>query len=447
MSTHADYPVCLRLRGKRILLVGGGRIAEARAQQLLDAGADLQVITPEASPILTGFAREGRLRLKERAYAPGDLAGHHAVLVATNDRSVSQAVAAEARALGIWINAADEPDLCDFTLPSVGRRGLITVAVSTAGNAPALAARLQRELLAFVSNDHLRRARLSAWIRRSFPRGAGRSRLLHRIADPTRPDSNPGRVFIVGAGPGDPGLLTLRAARVLAIADTIVHDRLLHPDILLHARRGARLIYAGKEGGGASVSQEEINQLLIDQARLGRTVVRLKGGDPFVFGRGGEEALALHAARVPFEVVPGVSSGVAAPAAAGIPVTHRGVAGAVTFATAHRAEGAPDWAHLARAETLVLFMAGARLAEATQALQAAGRSAETPAAVVEAGTWKHQRVVEGTLSTIALRASQASVGSPALLVVGEVVALRQQLAPLQPQPQLQPQLQRKAEPS
>ena len=248
--------------------------------------------------------------------------------------------------------------------------------------------------------------------------------------------ANIGRVFLVGAGPGDPELLTLKAARVLASADTIVHDRLVHPEVLLHARRGARLIYAGKEGGGDSVSQAQINQLLIDQARLGRTVVRLKGGDPFVFGRGAEEALALHAARVPFEIVPGVSSGIAAPSAAGIPVTHRGMASAVTFATAHRTDGAPDWVHLARAETLVLFMSGARLTEATQALLAAGRSAETPAAVVEAGTWTHQRVIEGSLSTIALRARQAAVGSPALLVLGDVVALRQQLAsePLEARP-------------
>ncbi len=240
--------------------------------------------------------------------------------------------------------------------------------------------------------------------------------------------SNMGRVFLVGAGPGDPELLTLKAARVLAAADTIVHDRLVHPDILLHAHRGARLIYAGKEGGGESVPQGQINQLLIDQARLGRTVVRLKGGDPFVFGRGAEEALALLAARVPFEIVPGVSSGIAAPAAAGIPVTHRGMASSVTFATAHRADGAPDWVHLARAETLVLFMSGTRLTEATHALLAAGRSAETPAAVVEAGSWSHQRVIEGSLSTIALRARHAEVGSPALLVVGDVVALRPQLA-------------------
>lgn len=237
-----------------------------------------------------------------------------------------------------------------------------------------------------------------------------------------------GKVHLVGAGPGDPGLLTLRAAELIARADTVVYDRLVHPDVIARARRGARLIFAGKEGGGEQVSQEQIHRILIDQARLGREVVRLKGGDPFVFGRGGEEALALTEAGIPFDVVPGVSSGVAAPAAAGIPVTHRGMAASVTFATGHRAGEELDWAHLAGAPTLVLFMAGKRLAESTSALAGAGRSAATPAAVVEAGTWEHQRVVVGTLADIAARAAEAEIGSPALLVVGEVVALREQLA-------------------
>lgn len=239
-----------------------------------------------------------------------------------------------------------------------------------------------------------------------------------------------GRVYLVGAGPGDPELLTLRAARLLREADTVVHDRLVHPAVLEHARPHARLIYVGKEGGGESVRQEDIHTVLITQARLGRQVVRLKGGDPFVFGRGAEEALALEEAGIPYEVVPGLSAGIAATASAAIPVTHRDVSGEVTFATAHRAGGTPDWSFLARAQTLVLFMAGDRLEETVRALVTAGRAASTPAAVVEAGTWEHQRVVEATLGNIALEARRAAVGSPALLVVGEVVALRSRLPSL-----------------
>ncbi|MCY0996804.1 uroporphyrinogen-III C-methyltransferase [Myxococcus sp. MISCRS1] len=243
-------------------------------------------------------------------------------------------------------------------------------------------------------------------------------------------ESSRGRVYLVGAGPGDPELLTLRAARLLREADTVVHDRLIHPGVLEHARPHARLIYVGKEGGGDSVRQEDIHAVLIAQARLGRAVVRLKGGDPFVFGRGAEEALALEDAGIPYEVVPGLSAGIAVPASAAIPVTHRDLSGEVTFATAFRAEGAPDWSFLARAKTLVLFMAGQRLEETTTALISAGRASTTPAALVEAGTWEHQRVVEATLGDVARQARQAGLGSPALLVVGEVVSLRARLASL-----------------
>lgn len=242
--------------------------------------------------------------------------------------------------------------------------------------------------------------------------------------------STKGWVYLVGAGPGDPGLLTLRAASLLASADTVVHDRLIHPGVLEHARPHARLLYVGKEGGGDSVRQEDIHTLLIQQARLGRSVVRLKGGDPFIFGRGGEEALALEAAGVPYEVVPGVSSLAAVPAAAAIPVTHRGLSGTVTFATAHLAQETPDWEHLARAETLVLFMAGRKLEEAMHALIGAGLSPGTLAAAVEAGTWEHQRVVEGTAATIASRVKEAELGSPTLLIFGAVVSLRSQLSSL-----------------
>jgi uroporphyrin-III C-methyltransferase len=239
-----------------------------------------------------------------------------------------------------------------------------------------------------------------------------------------------GTVYLVGAGPGDPELLTLRAVSVLQQADAIVYDRLVHPGALAHAAPHTRLIYVGKEGGGAQVPQAEINEVLISQARLGRTVVRLKGGDPFMFGRGGEEALALEAAKVPYAVVPGVSSGLAAPALAGIPVTHRGVSAAVTFATCTLAEGEADWRHLATASTLVLFMAGAKLGEVSARLIAAGKPATTPAAIIEAASLPEQRVITAPLAELAQAAAAAVIGSPALLVIGDVVGLRAQLATL-----------------
>jgi uroporphyrin-III C-methyltransferase len=242
--------------------------------------------------------------------------------------------------------------------------------------------------------------------------------------------ANVGFVTLVGAGPGDPELLTLRAVTALQKADAIIYDRLVHPGALVHAAPHTRLIYVGKEGGGAQVPQREINELLISQARLGRDVVRLKGGDPFIFGRGGEEALALEAAKIPYAVVPGVSSGIAAPALAGIPVTHRSMAASVTFATCTLAEGGVDWAHLAGAGTLVLFMAGARIAEVSARLIAAGKAPSTPAAVIESGSLPEQRVTTATLAELPAAAAAAVIGSPALLVIGEVVALRAELSAL-----------------
>jgi uroporphyrin-III C-methyltransferase len=239
-----------------------------------------------------------------------------------------------------------------------------------------------------------------------------------------------GFVTLVGAGPGDPELLTLRAVAALQKADSIIYDRLVHPGVLAHAAPHTRLIYVGKEGGGAQVPQAEINELLISQARLGRTVVRLKGGDPFVFGRGGEEALALEAAQIPYAVVPGISSGIAAPALAGIPITHRTLAASVTFATCTRAEGGVDWNHLAGSGTLVLFMAGARIADVSARLIAAGKSPSTPAAVIESGSLPEQRVTTASLAELPAAAEAAVIGSPALLVIGEVVALRAQLTAL-----------------
>jgi uroporphyrin-III C-methyltransferase len=236
-----------------------------------------------------------------------------------------------------------------------------------------------------------------------------------------------GWVHLVGAGPGDPELLTLKAARLLAGADVVVHDRLVHPGLLALARDDAKLVDVGKAGGRRHVDQSDINRVLVAEARRGRDVVRLKGGDPFVFGRGGEEALALREAGIPFDVVPGVTSGIAAPACAGIPVTHRGVARSVTFATARLGAGEADWRKLAASDTLVLFMCGQKLAASAQALIAAGKPRATPCAVVEAGSWERQRAVTGTLATITAKA--ARVGSPALLVVGEVVSLRDAIGP------------------
>ena len=238
----------------------------------------------------------------------------------------------------------------------------------------------------------------------------------------------PGTVYIVGAGPGAPDLITVRGLRVLRRADVVLHDRLVSPALLEEAPPHAEVLFVGKAAGRHAVPQATINALLVEHARAGRVVVRLKGGDPFVFGRGGEEALALAEAGVPFEVVPGVTSAVAVPALAGVPVTHRGVASAFAVVTGHRIAGEADWATLARVPTLVVLMVSARLEEACRALVGAGRPPHTPAMLVSRGSTPEQQTLVGTLETLPDLARAAALPTPALLVVGDVVALAEPLA-------------------
>ena len=244
---------------------------------------------------------------------------------------------------------------------------------------------------------------------------------------PERAGARAGKVYLVGAGPGDPGLLTVRARDLLASCDSVIYDYLVNPELLRHAAHGAARIYVGKVGGGRQTPQDEINRLLVARARRGEGVVRLKGGDPFLFGRGGEEAEALCEAGVPFEVVPGVSSALAVPAYAGIPLTHRGYASSVAVVTGARAGGAHALASHAGADTIVVLMGAAHLREIANDLVAAGRSPETPAAVVRWGTYEGQQTVTGALGTIAVEAERAGVRAPAVIVIGEVVRLRERL--------------------
>ncbi len=375
-----------------------------------------------------------------------------------------------------------------FIAAAVVRRGDLTVAISTGGKAPALAVRLRERLERELGAEHARFLELAGAVRAPLaarhPDFARRRELWYQLVDsdvldllrrgdepaarrrfaeilgvevPVPAPAATGRrragfrtrgraalrtgdrghravsgaVYLVGAGPGDPDLLTVRGLRCLQRADVVVYDRLLDPRLLEEAPRRARRIYAGKSPGRHALRQEEINALLVRHARAGRTVVRLKGGDPFVFGRGGEEALACIAAGIPWEVVPGVTSAVAVPARAGIPLTHRGVAASFAVATGHAAgddEDGHDWAALARVDTLVFLMGAGHLAEIAALLVAHGRPPHTPAAAIERGTLPGERVLEGTLATLPELAAREGLASPATLVVGEVVRLRQSLA-------------------
>ncbi|HEY8104941.1 MAG TPA: siroheme synthase CysG [Gemmatimonadales bacterium] len=466
------YPVMLDLRGRPAVVVGGGTVAETKVGPLVDAGARVTVVAPALTPGLALRVREAGLTHLSREYAAGDLAGAHLVIAATDDPEVNHAVHAEAEARGVLVNVVDDPPYCGFILPSILRRGDLVVAVSTSGNAPALAVRIRERIERELGSEYARFLEIAGTLRKplaqKYPDFLVRKRLWYRLVDSDvlvllragdearalerifeimgvsgensvgLGDSVPlwfavpaGRVYLVGAGPGDPKLITARGLEVLRRADVVVYDRLVSHALLDEAPPEAELVYAGKAPGGHCMQQEGINALLVQEARAGKTVVRLKGGDPFVFGRGAEEALACAEAGVPWEVVPGVSSVVGVTARAGIPLTTRGYGGSFAVATAHRAEDGTDpldWEALARMDTLVVLMGVERLGEVVSRLREHGRAVETPIALVENGTLPNERVVEGTLADIVERASRARVRPPAVIVVGGVVRLRAVLA-------------------
>ena len=457
--SRSYFAAFLDLLHKKVVVVGGGRVASTKVRALLPCQPELLlVIAPRATAGIQRAAASGQLTWLEREYVEGDLLGAGLAFGASDDRGLNARVAADARGLGIPVLAVDDVPNCDFIAPALVRRGDLTIAISTAGRSPAMARRT-RELLertlppywadlldvAALARERLGTTRsvidadrwqeaLGGDVQHLVEEGAlaEATELLTRKLE--RSLFEPavawgGRVSLVGAGPGDPDLLTLRAVQRLQCADVVVHDRLVSQRILEYAPAGAEIIDAGKKPGGGGVTQAEINALLVELGRQGRRVVRLKGGDPFVFGRGGEEALALADAGVPFEVVPGVSSALAAPAAAGIPVTHRGLSASVTVINGHDADQ-HDWDALARGGgTLVFLMAVEHLEDIAARLLAVGRPSSEPAALIEWATTARQRVVVGHLASIAEDALAANVQPPAVLVVGPTAELANELRP------------------
>ena len=453
------YPVFLDLRGRRAVVIGGGAVAEQKVLGLLSAGAYVTVVSPETTPRLAELAAAGGIDLRRRPYRAGDLAGAWLAIAGTDDRAANARVWAEAEREGVLLNAVDDLDHCSFIAPAIHREGDITVAVSTSGKSPALAARLRQRVARLVGTAEARLCELLGELRPELaarvPDARARTALWYRIVDSDviefvrqgdmegararieelvplpNPRLKPGPVYLVGAGPGDPGLITAKGLEILRSADVVVYDRLVAPGLVAEASPGAERVFVGKRphGGGADVVQDEINALLIERARRGLTVVRLKGGDPFVFGRGAEECEALHAAGVPFEVVPGVTSAIAVPAAAGIPVTHRRLASAFAVVTGHECDGGSnlDWESLARVPTLVVLMGLSALPEITARLLAYGADPDTPAAAIASGTLPAQRTVIGTLATLAGRVEEEGLEPPATVVVGEVVRVRELL--------------------
>jgi uroporphyrin-III C-methyltransferase/precorrin-2 dehydrogenase/sirohydrochlorin ferrochelatase len=447
-----------------VLIVGGGEVALRKVSLLERTGALITVVAPEIAPELMQRAAKAKLKLAIREFAPDDLDGARLVIVATSRRAVNRWIANLSEARGIPVNVVDDVEASRFIVPAIVDRDPVLVAISTGGASPVLARRLRERLEALIP---ARIGELALWLKalrgatRRKLRGAdARRRFFEAVVDgpaarrfvegddqgaqriaqqllattSTAPRAA-GEVALVGAGPGDPELLTLKALRALQDADVILHDRLVPTAVLDLARRDAALICVGKSAGGAGSTQEEINALMIGHANQGKRVVRLKGGDPFVFGRGGEELQALAAARINFSVVPGITAALGAAAYAGIPLTHREHAHSVTFVTGHAQSQStepgkePDWRALgAPGATAVFYMGLARLEHIVEKLLEHGASGSRPTAIIAQGTTAKQRVITATLDTIRGASAAANVGSPALLVVGDVVALHSSLA-------------------
>ena len=394
------YPVGLRLSGRRVVVLGGGQVAQRRLPPLVAAGADIVVVSPSATPSVEAMADAGELRWERRAYREGDLAEAWYVLIATKDAQANAAASAEAEARRVWCVRSDDADAATAWTPATGRSEGVTVAVLT-GRDPRRSAAVRDAIV-----EGLRDGTLAAPHHRT--RTAG--------------------VALVGGGPGDPDLITVRGRRLLAEADVVIADRLGPRDLLDELAPHVEVIDAAKIPYGRAMAQEAINNALIEHARAGKAVVRLKGGDPFVFGRGMEEAEALAEAGIPCTVVPGISSSISVPGAAGIPVTHRGVAHEFTVVSGHVAPEDPrslvDWTALAKLRgTLVLLMAVERIGAIAATLIEHGRTPGTPVAVIQDGTTAAQRRVDGTLATVAQVVADEGIRPPAVIVIGEVVSV------------------------
>jgi len=454
-----DYlPINLRLRNEPVVLIGAGKIATRKARLLLAAGANLTVVAPDIAAELEQLLVQHGGIWQQSRYSASDLQGKKLVVAATPDQQTNRQVYEDASAQGLPVNVVDAPQLCTFIFPSIVDRSPLTIAISSGGNSPVLARLLRRRIEAMVPGAYGKlaefagrmRAAVKAAIPGETPRRlfweqavegtigelvlAGReeqaeTRLLKQIE--TEQQSHRGEVYLLGAGPGDPDLMTFKAMRLLQSADVVLYDRLVAPAIVDMARRDAERIYVGKARSDHALPQKDINQLLVDLALQGKRVVRLKGGDPFIFGRGGEEIELLAEHGIPFQVVPGITAANAAACYAGIPLTHRDYARSVRFVAGHLQDGnsGHDWTQfLSETETLVFYMGLVGLPVICEQLQAHGRASDTPIALVERASTAEQRVLVGTLATMVGIVEREQARAPTLIVVGNVVRLHDKLA-------------------
>ena len=452
-----NYPIFVDIKDQPCLVIGGGEVAARKIRLQLLAGAKITVIAPQLGPTVMS-EMQGQIDHIQREFIDSDIQGYRLITAATDDPIVNRRVSELAQAINVPVNIVDQPELCSFITPSIIDRDPITVAISTGGGAPVLARMLRSKLEAFIPatygnlavsmqsmRDKVKQRFAEESERRAFWESvvqgpiaelffSGKVKQAHAAMEEEISQYNPsgiGDVSLIGAGPGDPDLLTFRALRLMQQCDVVLHDRLVSDEILNLCRRDADRIYVGKRRSDHAVPQEDINQLLVDLALQGKRVVRLKGGDPFIFGRGGEEIEELSDAKIPFQIVPGITSASGCATYAGIPLTHRDCAQSVTFVTGHLKDGYADlnWRHLATPQqTLVIYMGLIGLPTICKRLIQEGVSPQMPIALVEKGTLPDQRVFVSTLQEMPNIVDENEVRAPTLIIIGEVVALRDRLA-------------------
>lgn len=451
-------PIFMNVKGENCLVIGGGKIASRKVFMLLRAGASVSVVSPELCQDLTIRKNESEITHIDRVFEDDDLNGKKVIIAATNNEKVNSHVSQLAKAKGIPVNVVDAPDLCSFIVPSIIDRNPVQIAISTGGASPVLARLLRSRLETFIPAAYGRLATLVESYRekvktkfsntdeiRTFWEGvlegpvadnliAGKDKiareLLETAVENAEAPAERGEVYLVGAGPGDPDLLTFRALRLMQQADVVVYDRLVSQGVLDLVRRDAEMIYAGKERNKHTLPQETINALLVRLAKEGKKVVRLKGGDPFIFGRGGEEIETLTDENISFQVVPGITAAAGCSSYAGIPLTHRDYVQSCMFVTGHLKDGTTDlnWDAIAQPnQTVVFYMGLQTVKELCSELVAHGLSSTTPAALVEKGTTQEQRVHIGDLTTLHEIVEKNNVKAPTLIIVGEVVKLHDKL--------------------
>lgn len=460
-----NFPVFLKLKNQPCLVIGGGEVALRKIRTLLKAEAKITVVAPELCDELVEMKKAAHIFHSHTVFSDQDLMDCKLVIAATNNRELNQHVSQLAHERNLPVNVVDDPELCSFIMPSVVERLPVQIAISTGGNSPVLARLLRAKLETLIPSSYGRLAELMGQFRdqvknqipdfhqrRHFwenilqgpvaellfsgQRDAAQKKLESLLSNPEQSQTEAGNVALVGCGPGDPDLLTFRALRLMQQADVVLYDRLVAPAIVDLTRKDAERIYVGKQRDQHTIPQENINELLVRLAKEGKRVVRLKGGDPFIFGRGGEEIQSLASEGVSFQVVPGITAASGCASYAGIPLTHRDYAQSCLFVTGHLKDGSVDldWESLAHEnQTIVIYMGLVGLRKICQELIDHGMPENMPVALIQQGTTIDQKVLTGTLQTLAEIIEKQSIKPPTLIIVGEVVKLHDTLSWYEPQ--------------